>query len=416
MKDLDLFKMALELDEEWFVVKSEFIPKDIKLDISLDFRLGEVLPCPECSLKSMVHDTEGKTWRHLNFFQHEASLHARVPRIRCQEQGIKMIEIPRALEQSGFTLLFKDLILSMADIMPVNAIAKLIGKTDKRLWRIIIHYVNRDLEQQDLSKVRRIGVDKTSTKPSHNYVSFFVEMDTNKVVFVTEGKKSSLVQAFKDHLLKHRGDQELIWVFSCDMSPAFIAGIKTQLRTGNIAFDHLPVMKLLNKSLEEVHRQEQAMESMLKAMRYVWLKNRSNLIAKQRMKLDSLSNLKLKTARAYGLKLVFQKAFPYDGRLGVYALKKWYFGAIRLQLEPIKHFARILKEHWDGVARWFECKLNNVLLDSLNSLVQAAKARASGYHSTTNFKTMIYMIAGKVWGGYPYETSKSLIFSSLMHK
>jgi len=70
MKDLDLFKMALELDEEWFVVKSEFIPKDIKLDISLDFRLGEVLPCRECSLKSMVHDTEGKTWRHLNFFQH----------------------------------------------------------------------------------------------------------------------------------------------------------------------------------------------------------------------------------------------------------------------------------------------------------------------------------------------------------
>jgi len=163
------------------------------------------------------------------------------------------------------------------------------------------------------------------------------------------------------------------------MSPAFISGIKAHFPAAHITFDRFHVMKLLNKALDEVRRQEQATESMLKASRYVWLKNQTNLTAKQRSKLDSLSGLKLKTARAYRMKLVFQEAFSYDGRLGVYALRKWYSWAIRSRLEPIKQFARMLKDHWDGIARWFESKLTNGLLEGLNSLVQAAKARARGY-------------------------------------
>jgi len=80
------------------------------------------------------------------------------------------------------------LILSMADAMPVNTISKFVGETDKRLWRIITYYVNRDLKQQGLLKVRQVGADETSTKLGHNYVSLFVDMDTKKVIFVAEGK------------------------------------------------------------------------------------------------------------------------------------------------------------------------------------------------------------------------------------
>jgi len=394
MKDLDLFQIALGLDEKWFVVKSEFDPKAKRLDIYLDFKPGEVFPCPECGLESKVHDTDEKTWRHLNFFQHEAYIHARVPRVRCPKHGVKLIEIPWARKHSGFTILFEMLILSMADAMPVNTIAKLVGETDKRLWRIITYYVTRDLKQQDLSKVRRVGVDETSTKRGHNYVSLFVDMDTKKVIFVTEGKDSYTLQAFKQHLLKHHGNPDLIEEFSCDMSPAFIAGIRDQFPAAHLIFDRFHVMKLLNRALDEVRREEQASEPMLKTSRYLWLKNQQNLTAKQREKLDSLSRLKLKTARAYRLKLVFQQAFSYDGQLGAYALKKWYAWAIRSRLEPIKQFARMLKDHWNEITRWFETKLTNGLLEGLNSLIQAAKARARGYRSTRNFKIMIYMIAG----------------------
>jgi transposase len=46
--------------------------------------------------------------------------------------------------------------------------------------------------------------------------------------------------------------------------------------------------------------------------------------------------------------------------------------------------------------RWFESGLNNGFMEGINSLVQAAKARARGYRSTKKMKVMIYLTAGKL--------------------
>lgn len=40
--------------------------------------------------------------------------------------------------------------------------------------------------------------------------------------------------------------------------------------------------------------------------------------------------------------------------------------------------------------------LTTGILEGINSLVQAAKARARGYRTTRNLITMIYLIAGKL--------------------
>ncbi len=49
--------------------------------------------------------------------------------------------------------------------------------------------------------------------------------------------------------------------------------------------------------------------------------------------------------------------------------------------------------------RWHHSQVSNGLLEGLNSLVQAAKRRARGYRSTRNYKTMIYLVAGKLNAG-----------------
>ena len=43
----------------------------------------------------------------------------------------------------------------------------------------------------------------------------------------------------------------------------------------------------------------------------------------------------------------------------------------------------------------------NGILEGINSMVQAAKARARGYRTTQNLITMIYLIAGKLNFGLP---------------
>jgi len=77
----DLFQAALGLAEPWQVARTEFDAEARRLELYLDFPKGARFPCPAGDQPACpVHDTEPKRWRHLDFFQHQADLHARVPR------------------------------------------------------------------------------------------------------------------------------------------------------------------------------------------------------------------------------------------------------------------------------------------------------------------------------------------------
>ena len=53
-----------------------------------------------------VHDTVVKTYRHLNFFQHECVLEVRTPRVKLPDGTVELVKPPFAGKLSGFTLLF----------------------------------------------------------------------------------------------------------------------------------------------------------------------------------------------------------------------------------------------------------------------------------------------------------------------
>jgi transposase len=66
-----------------------------RLDIEIDFKTGGRFACLECGKADCaVHDAGKKTWRHLSFLQHQAFLHARVPRIDCRNCGVRRVTVP----------------------------------------------------------------------------------------------------------------------------------------------------------------------------------------------------------------------------------------------------------------------------------------------------------------------------------
>ena len=139
MRDTSLLQQALGLAQPWAVSRSDFDPEAHRLDIEIDFAPGSRFACPTCgAVDCPAYDTERMTWRHLNFFQHEAYLHARVPRVRCDKCGIKTVNVPWARPGSGFTLLFEALVMTMVAAMPVKAAARIVGEHDTRLWRVIL--------------------------------------------------------------------------------------------------------------------------------------------------------------------------------------------------------------------------------------------------------------------------------------
>ena len=313
----------------------------------MDFQKGSKFTCPECGAEGQkVHDTATKTWRHLNFFQYEAYLTARVPRVHCEACGVHLIPVPWAREGSGFTLLFEALVLSLAPAMPIKTLAK------------------------------------------------------EKVIFATEGRDSSTLGRFKTFLEEHGGRGENIERMCCDMSPAFIKGAREHFPGAKLTFDKFHVMKAVNEAVDSVRREERKEDPSLAHTRYLWLKNPQNLTEKQKAWIGDLSLRKRnrKTVRAYQMKLSFQEIFKRfrlreEGEL---LLKKWYFWATHSRLSAMIGAARTIRHHWDGVLQWFESPINNGILEGINSLIQACKARARGYRSKENLISMIYLIAGKL--------------------
>jgi transposase len=398
MRDTDLLQLALGIMPPWLVDAATFDADKKRLDIEIDFARGGRFPCPHCGTADCpVHDTSMQEWRHLDFFQHQAFLHARTPRITCPDCGVKQIAVPWARTGSGFTLLFEALAMTLMTAMPVAVAARIIGEHDTKLWRVLHHWVEAARARADYANVKRVAIDETAAARGHDYVSLFVDIDARRVLYVADGKDAGTVAEFADDLEAHNGDASHIKEVCIDMSAAFIKGVGHNLTEAQITFDKFHAVKIVNDAVDKVRRAESKTRPELKRSRYLWLKNEPNLSAEGRANLDALTRMHLKTARAYQLRLAFQEIYqqPTHG-WGELFLERWYSWAIRSRLEPMKDAARTVMRHRDGILRWFDSRIANGLIEGINSLVQAAKAKARGYRSTRTIKAITYLIAGKL--------------------
>ena len=393
-----LFTLALGLVPPWMVDDVRFTVEEKRLDLHVNFPKGSHFPCPICGQDSPVHDTQEKTWRHLDFFQHAAYLHARVPRVHCPEHGVHLVPVPWAREGSGFTLLFEALVMAMLREMPVKTVAGLVRETDHRLWRILGHYVEKARARVEMSDIRAVGVDETSSRPGHDYITLFVDLVEKRLLYATPGKDAETFASFAEDLQAHGGHAEHIAEVSMDLSPAFQKGAARHLPNAQITFDRFHLMKLVNEAVDEVRKGEMHSQPSLKKTRWLWLKNQNRLNAKQQQELqDLLQNHNLKTAQAYQFRLTFQEIFTLENRhQGAVLLKAWMENAKASGLPPLVKVAYTIMNHWDGVLRWFESQVSNGILEGFNSLLQSAKAKARGYRTHKNFIVMAYLILGKL--------------------
>ena len=441
---LAVFGAALGLVPPWQVVGVEFDKDAGTLEIGLDFPRGSRFSCPETGCPQgacPVHDTTEKRWRHLDFFEHQAFLSARVPRVDCPEHGVHLVAVPWARPGSGFTLLMEIALLTFAAEMPIAPLSRMAREHDTRIWRVLEHHIGVAREKLDFSGVRAIGMDETSARRGQDYVSLFMDLEQRRVMFATEGKDADTVKAFAEDLIAHGGSPRTqIETVCCDMSAAFQKGITEHLceqepteeeqaaalspaeqilteaavqedgvlsrhtavaplHQPEIIFDRYHVVAKANEAVDEVRRAESKIRPELKRSRYVWLKNEANLTAKQRETLTWLTrpSMQLATARAARWRDDFNAFYDHsDPEEAEAYLKRWCYGAKRSRLEPIKSFVATVEAHWSGIIAWQQNRLSNGLLEATNSLVQAAKRRARGYRNKQKMITIVYLIAGRL--------------------
>lgn len=398
--ELAMYEDALDLVHPWRIVDRHFSKEAGRLDIFLNVDTNSTFTCSVCNTEGQRFydlDQEDQTWRHMDFFQYKAYLHAPHPRVDCEVCGkVKYALAPWSRYNCSFTLKFEKYVLSLVKEMPVKAAARMVQEHDTRLWRIVHFYVDKALANQDLSAVKRIAVDETSSRRGHKYVTLVLDSDERKVIFATEGKGSDTIRAFKEHLEQHQGDSDRIEEYCSDMSPAFIGGMAQEFPSAALTVDKFHVMKLINDAVDEVRREEQREQPELKKSRYLWLRNPRDLKQGQQEKLKTLSQMNLATGRAYRLKLAFQDLWSVPALFADLYLKKWYQWALHSRIPQIIQVTETIRKHEQAILHWFKTEITNGLIEAINGIIQAAKRKARGFRTVRNLIAVIYLIGGKL--------------------
>jgi len=401
----DIMMLGLGLTPPWQLLDQHLdmdaSPNELQLNVGTE--RGTQFECSKCQQQCVAHDYQEKKWRHLNFFQHHCFIIAKVPRIKCPKHGIHLIDVPWARAGSGFTLLFEQVALSLVREMPVKAAARHIEITDKRLWRIVHHYVEKAVSRFDLSQLKAIGLDETASKRGHNYVTIFIDMERESmpVVYATPGKGAQTLRDFKGFLSSHQGDSNNILEVVCDMSPSFLSGIAQTLPNAEITVDWFHMVQTFTRSLDEVRKLEHRDNKLPKHSRWALLKKWgvASLTANQHAALLELIHSDTHTSVAWMVKekLSWVRAAktPQAARWRITNYINYARSLIGTNdiFEPMRKAVATLERHTERVVRRWTSTYTNARMEGLNSLFQAARARARGYRTNKNFITMIYMIA-----------------------
>ncbi|HBN61099.1 ISL3 family transposase [Vreelandella aquamarina] len=417
MDGTQILTLGLGLEAPW-ILKDQHLDTSVsphRLDLYVEAERGSLYPCPECGQACPAHDFADKTWRHLNFFQHHCYLHARVPRTKCPEHGVKRIEVPWARPGSDFTLLFEQAAMSLVKEMPVLTVSRQLEISNKRLWRIVHHYVGRMLGELDLSNVATVGVDETASRRGQRYVTVFLDMQRKRepVIFAVPGHGKEAIEAFSAFLAAHGGDPDNVVEVVCDMSQAFLSGVAEYLPKAEVTVDWFHIVQTFTKQLDEVRKKERREQGHPKSLRWALLKSldNENLTPKQLAALQELVADQSATSDAWVIKEKLrwiQKApTPRAARWRITNYLKVMKAAVSEKplLKPMGKALATLERHAEQVVRRWISGLTNARLEGMNGLFQAARSRARGYRNEANFIAMIYLIGSPV--GRLFDQAKS---------
>lgn len=401
MNGNEVFAKTLKIESPWRIEKFDFLTNTKgaeELHIYVGFIPGSQF-LDDSNQPCAVHDrADERVWQHVNHFEYKTFIHCRLPRITRSDGKVRTVEAPWARPSNGFTLLFEAFVMKLLEKeVSMTQIASLFNVHDNRLWRVFSHWVQGAIKNTSCRDIAYLGIDETSAKKGHKYVSIAVDLENSQVIHIAVGKNKEVLKSVANHLENQGVDLSRIEELSMDLSPAFIAGAAEYFPNTPITFDRFHIAKLLNEGVNQVRQAEQKEHDFFKKTKYIFLKNRNNLTSEQEVKLNEAIVRFPNIGIAYRLKVLFNEFWSLtDPKEAEVFLEDWVRQASESKIVPMQAFAKTVKRHWKGILRYTTSRISNGILEGLNSKIQLAKRRARGFRNINNFIQMIYFVAGKL--------------------
>jgi transposase len=384
---------------------------EFKVIINVEIPASHKNKCPICGEKCPGYDhgsNKPRRWRTLDFGPFKCYLSANIPRIMCKEHSVITCAVPWASHGSRFTRAFEFQLAHLAMYQTKTDVCNYlriswdtIGYVMDRVWTEL---KNKLPDPKD--KLVRIGIDETSRRKGHKYITVVVNHDTGELIWVNDGYGKEVLSKFFESLTeKQRLNIKLVsadgarWIDDC---------ILQYCPNAQKCLDPFHTVSWATAALDEVRRQmrQELLKSkdkkitgskFIKGIRYTLLKNPENLTMGQMEMLDALAKFNPRLYRAYMLKESLRCLLKYEDIKELKSkLQSWIIWAKRCRIEPFKDLGSRIAKHFDNIIAAAENRLSNARIEAVNNKIKVTNRMGYGYSNMKNFFAMIMMRCSEI--------------------
>lgn len=410
----------------------------LRLDIDVRPHKRHCDRCPVCGRHSQGYDhvsTEARTWRSLDFGGILVYLHYQTQRIRCSEHGVVTASTPWSFTGSRFTKEFDLTVAWMARHLPRSVVCEAMRIDWKTVGRCISRAKNH-LEphpEKRFDGLVRIGIDETSYRKGHKYITVVINHDTNTVVWAAQGYGSQVLSQFFEQLSDEQ--RQSIKTVTGDGARWIDACIRQYIPHAQRCVDPFHVVQWATESLDKLRRdlwrealkeQKQAIKAIEKTQKanrrpladdinvfklqksktesrdYQWAKYAlgkapENLTATQKLNLELVKQCHPKLFRAYELKERLRLILKMDDvEQARSELKRWFWRATHSRLPVMAELAKKIRRHEDNILNAICYKMTNARIEATNNKIKLVIRKAYGFRNIQNLLDMVLLTCSNI--------------------
>ena len=374
--------------------------------------------CPVCGRRCDGYDRLAtRRWRATDLGASRCYLEYAPLRAGCPEHGAGAEAVPWARSAaSRFASAFEDQVAWLALHMCRSALAELM-RVDWHTVGGICSRVEASLEEADgrgrLDGLRSIGIDETSYKRGHKYMTVVVDHDRGRVVWAARGHGKAQMNAFLDLLTEEQ--RKGIEVVTADGARWIADVVAERLPDAELAVDPFHVVSWANDALDGLRRDawREARHrpsprrrrgrprrgerppadraKLVRGLRFPLLKNPEDLTEGQGSALAALRRAGTALWRGYLLKEGLRTVFRADAADAAGELDRWLAWACRCRIPAFVELSRKVRRKREGILRSIELGVSNARVEAVNNKIKVAIRQGYGFRNIDNLIALVML-------------------------
>lgn len=378
--------------------------KSIEVDVRA--RRGSKGKCSGCGKTGPTYDHLGvRRFEFVPMWGFAVFLLYCMRRIDCRRCGVKVEMLPWGHGKNQMTTAYVLFLAHWARKLSWKETAVSFRTSWDKVCKAVEVVVQWGLEHRTLGPIRAIGVDEVAYAKGHKYLTLVYQIDAGCTRLLWIGKERT-VATFNQFFDMIGTDLTEGIEFVCsDMWKPYLRVIRERCTNALNILDRFHIVAKMNEAVNDVRAAESrklaqdGFEPVLAKSRWCVLKHKENLTGQQRIRLRDLLKYNLQTVRAYLLKEQFQHFWSYNSPTwaGKF-LDEWTTLVMRSRIEPMKKFARTLRNHRELLLNYFRAKkkFSSGVVEGLNNKVKVTMRKSYGFRTFKITEIALYHALGKL--------------------